>query len=463
MAVSNTLDVSAVIERQKLNGFLVRLAAVSWIITFFDGFDGNLISFASPYFRAEYHLSTIQTGNIFSMGLFGTMVGGFVLGYLGDRIGRRPMVIFATAAFGVLTMCFAFANSYGSLFALRFIDGLPLGGMLPLAWALNTEYAPKRYRSTIVTVIMMGYSLGTGLGGPIAVWLIPKIGWKGVFVVGGAVSLLCALVLYKVLPESIRFLASKGRSPERIAEIVRRIEPQSTIPAGTSFIVADETSAAKDFRPGLLFRGELRAITPLIWMAYIASSFAVFFIVNWTPLVFEALKFSRTEAATAATLTSLMGAVGGLLLMRFTDNRGSIAITVMPITTFALLLIAAFVDLGHAPFMALDALIGLFLIGGHFGMHSIAGIFYPSIYRANGAGWATSVAKIGSITGPLAGGWILSTGLPVRHIFAVLAICPAVFAICIYAVGRIHTGMLGRETVAQIPDLRDRKGDPARV
>src|SRR5207237_3129198 len=187
-----------------------------------------------------------------------------------------------------------------------------------------------------------------------------------------------------MLPESIRFLASKGRDPQRISTVLRRIEPHCAIPPGASFIVADEAAPSKDFKPALLFRGELRVITPLIWMAYIASSFAVFFIVNWTPLVFEALTFSRTQAATAATLTSIMGAVGGLLLMRFTDNRGSIAITVMPVITFALLLTAAFVDVGHTPFIVLDALIGLFLIGGHFGMHSICGIFYPSVYRGNG-------------------------------------------------------------------------------
>jgi AAHS family 4-hydroxybenzoate transporter-like MFS transporter len=85
-------------------------------------------------------------------------------------------------------------------------------------------------------------------------------------------------------------------------------------------------------------------------------------------------------------------------------------------------------------------------VSGHFGLHSIAGIFYPSTYRGNGAGWATSVAKIGSIAGPFAAGLILSTSLPVRYIFAVLAICPAVFVVCIFIVGRIHSSMLRRET-----------------
>lgn len=452
MAETKIVDVSEIIERQKLGRFLIGLVLVSWIITFFDGLDTNLISFAAPYFGSQYHLTKLQLGNIFSMGLFGTMVGGFALGYLGDRIGRRPMVVLATALFGILTICFALANSYWSLFSLRFIDGLPLGGMLPLAWALNIEYAPKRYRATIVTVIMMGYSLGTALGGPIAIGLIPKFGWKSVFIFGGAASLVCSAILFAILPESIRFLVSKGEDAARIGQnvvsIIRRIAPGEQIPANAAFVVSDEAQQHKHFKPSLLFAGELRWITPLVWIAYIASSLAVFFIVNWTPVVFEALKYSRSEAATAASLYSGVGAIGGLLLMRFTDKRGAIAITVMPVMTAILLITASFAAMGHVPFLILAAATGGFLIGGHFGMHSICGIFYPSAYRANGAGWATSIAKIGSVAGPILGGIVLSTSLPVRYIFAVLAICPAVMAVCIYAVGRMHRRIIGREALA---------------
>ncbi len=450
MPQQQTIDVSEIIERQKLGGFLLGLVAVSWIITFFDGFDTNLISFAAPYFASGYHLTRVQLGNIFAMGLLGTLIGGFILGYLGDRIGRRPAVILSTAGFGILTLCFTFASGYWSLFSLRLINGIPLGGMLPLAWALNMEYVPKRYRATVVTVIMMGFSVGTGFGGPIAVWLIPKMGWQAVFVLGGLAALACAVILYFALPESIRFLASKGREPGRIATILERIAPGQRFAPEATYIVADEPTVKKDFKPSLLFLGELKKITPLIWLAYIASSFAVYFLVNWTPLVFEALKFSRAEAATAASLISLMGAVGGLFLMRFTDNRGALAVTVMPVMTLILLLVASFVDVPHRAFLVLIACIGFFLVGGQFGVISICGVFYPSAYRANGAGWASSVAKIGSVLGPLVGGWILSTSLPVRNIFAVLAICPAIFAICIYTVGRMHSRMLGREALTEL-------------
>jgi AAHS family 4-hydroxybenzoate transporter-like MFS transporter len=445
MISRDTIDVSVVIEQQRLSRFLVGLVLMSWIITFFDGFDSNLISFAAPYFGPRYHLDRIQLGNIFSMGLFGTLIGGFILGYVGDRIGRRPAVILATAGFGVCTMLFALADSYWSFFLLRLANGIPLGGMLPLAWALNIEYVPKRYRASIVTVIMMGYSLGTALGGPIATWLIPQVGWQAVFILGGAVSVAAAGVLFLMLPESIRFLVSKGRGSQQIRALVCRLAPEFTLPEQATFMVTDEPARHSDFRPALLFRGELARITPLIWLAYIFSSMAVFFIVNWTPLVFEALRFTRAQAAAAASLNSAMGAVGGLLLMRFTDKRGAIAIAVMPAITCVLLLAAGLFTLGHATFLALNALIGGFLIGGHFGLHSICGIFYPSAYRGNGAGWATSVAKIGSVAGPALGGVILSTSLPVRNIFVVLAICPAVFAVSIYAVGRMHRRILGRE------------------
>ena len=451
-AARPAIDVTEIIERQGLSSFLIGLVVISWIITFFDGLNANLVTFAAPYFRSEYGLTTIQTGNIFGMHQLGTLIGGFLLGYLGDRIGRRPAVILATAAFGALTMCFYFTSSYRTLFWLRLIDGIPLGGMLPLAWALNIEYAPKRYRATIVTVIMVGYSLGTALGGPFANFLIPKLGWKSVFISGGIAALISAAILFVILPESIRFLAIIGNRPDRIVAMLRRVAPDQTFSADANFVVSDEIGLSKNFKPSLLFKGELRTITPLLWVAYIASSFAVFFMVNWTPLVFEALHYARAQAATAATINSILGAVGGILLMRFTDTKGAITITIMPVMTFGLLLVAAFTPLGDGAFLVLSAMIGGFLIGGHFGMHSISGIFYPTAYRGNGASWATSIAKIGSIGGPMVGGWVLATSLPVKHIFALLAIFPAVFAVCIYLIGRIHSRMLGREEIVAVAE-----------
>ena len=451
--MNQEVDVSSIIEQQKLNSFLVALVVGSWVITFFDGFDMNVISFAAPYIASEFHLDKVMMGKVFSIGLAGTMVGGFLFGYLGDRIGRRPSIIAATAAFSVLTMAIAFSGSYQQLLTLRFLDGIAIGGMLPLSWALNIEYAPKRFRATIVTTVMVGYSLGTALGGPVTVWLAPQYGWGSVFLVGGGLSLASAIGLLVMLPESVRYLASQGRKPATIARIVRRLAPDLELPANPRFVVTDEEAASRSFNAKLLFARELRVITPLLWIAYIFSSMTAFFLATWTPLVFEALGFSRSTAAFAATVNSAFGALGGLSLMRFTDRFGAIAITVMPLLAIPLLLVAAFADLGSDGFLVATAFITLFLIGGHFGLHSIAGIFYPSAYRSNGTGWATSVAKIGSIAGPYIAGLILATSLPVRNIYAVLAICPAVFVVCILIIGKMHTAMLGRETKPEAQEV----------
>lgn len=438
MSALVTIDVAAIVERQRPGAFLVRLVILSWIITFFDGFDMNVISFAAPYLATQYALDRSMLGDVFSAGVFGTMIGGFLFGDLGDRIGRRPAIILATVLFGLLTLALALAQGYWSLVGLRLVDGIAIGGMLPLAWALNIEYSPRRLRSTIVTLVMIGYSLGSGLGGPVANALIPRFGWQSVFLAGGALSLVAAAALVLYLPESVRFLTIRARAPGRTARLLRRLAPGEVIPDEARYVMGDEEGAGQGFTPALLFRGALRWITPFLWLAYIASSVTVFAFANWMPIVFEAVGLSRGAAASAASANAVLGALGGLLLMRFTDRVGAIAITALPLAAVPVLLVIGLTDLDHVAFVGLVGLSALLLTGGHFGLHSIAGIFYPSEYRGNGAGWATSVAKVGSVIGPKLAGLVLATSLPARSLFAVLAVCPMIFAVSIYLVGRRH-------------------------
>src|ERR1700691_4460798 len=181
-----TIDVSAIINGRRLNGFNYGLVVLSWFINVFDGVDMMMVSFTAPYMRDEFGLSKMMLGRVFSAGLVGMMLGGFFFSFLADRIGRRPTVVAAAFGFGVLTSATALAASYNALLALRFLDGLAIGGMLPLAWALNIEFVPVRMRSTIVTIIMMGYSFGTAVAAPMTNWLAPRYGWQGVYLVGGA-------------------------------------------------------------------------------------------------------------------------------------------------------------------------------------------------------------------------------------------------------------------------------------
>ena len=437
MAEPSPTDISEIIENQKLTWFVTSLVLASWVVTFFDGFDMNVIAFVAPDMSAALHLDRLMMGKVFSAGLLGTMIGGFLFGYIGDRIGRRPSIIFATASFGVLTLGLAQSGSYKALLLLRLADGIAIGGLLPLCWALNIEYVPRRFRSTVVTLIMLGYTFGNSFGGPLTIWLTPRYGWRSVFIFGGCAALAAACSLFLFIPESIKFLVINNKRPDLIAGYAQRLAPTREIRASDGFVLSDEIRP-KQFAVSLLFQNELRWITPILWTAYIASSIAVFFRVSWEPSVFQALGFSRSTAALASSANSIGGAIGGLLLMRFTDTRGAIAVAVLPALAVPTLLLMGLVRLGGGAFLVLSFFNTMFLVGAHFGIHSIAGIFYPSAYRANGAGWATSIAKIGSILGPLVGGAALSSGMPVKVMYAFLASCPLVVGIGIFIIGRIQ-------------------------
>ena len=438
------IDVADVIERQRIGRFVIRLIVLSWAVTFLDGFDMLVISFVAPYLREGFGADAMSLGRLFAVGVFGAMVGGIVFGWLGDRFGRRPVIIASVGAFGATSVAMALAPGMDALLVLRFLNGIALGGLMPLVWVLNIEYVPARYRATVVTVIMMGYTLGGVVAGPMTVWLAPHHGWAWVFLSSGVATLLLVPVLLALLPESARFLAAKGRSPARVAAALNALAPGLGAGPQDRFIVAGETDPAGKarFRITALFEGSLRPITSLLWLAYIGSSMAVYFKSNWGPIIFEDVGFTRTQAAMIMSVSSVAGSLAGLALMRFTDRVGPIAIAFYPALAAPLLVVMGLAPLSHGGLAVLSLFSMAMISGTHFGMHSIAGLFYPSAIRANGAGWATSVAKIGSVFAPLLGGYLLAMHMPPRLLFVLLAATPLLSAISLVLLAR--AGSRGR-------------------
>jgi len=432
-----TLDVTAIIDERSLSPFTIRLILLSWLITFFDGFDMMMISYTAPYMRTELALDKVMLGNVFSAGLFGMLVGGLSFSYIGDIVGRRKTIVIAAFCFGVLTMLTAWAKTYEMLLMLRFLDGVAIGGMLPLAWALNIEFVPRRFRASVVTIIMIGYSLGSAVAGPLTVMVAPRFGWEGMFLLGGAGTLVIAVALLFLLPESVRFLASRGVRPHVTAATLNRLDPGLRASADDRFVLSDERQDIGTFTVGKLFDGQLRWITPLLWTACIASTLAIFFKANWTPLVYEDLSIARSTAAYVASAAGLVGAILGLMLMRFTDRLGAATVAVYPVLAFPMLLIAGLLPMSQNMLILFTATASALISGAHFGILSIAGIYYPTAIRANGAGWTTSIAKIGGVAGPFIGGYVLSSGLPVVRSYAILSICPAVLAVSAMVIARL--------------------------
>jgi AAHS family 4-hydroxybenzoate transporter-like MFS transporter len=147
-----------------------------------------------------------------------------------------------------------------------------------------------------------------------------------------------------------------------------------------------------------------------------------------------------------------LGAVAGLALMRFTDRFGARAVAFYPALAIPVLLLQGLEMVPVQLFLAVNVLGALLVSGSHFGILSIAGIFYPSAIRASGAGWATSVAKIGAILGPIVGAAVLSSGLPIIRSYALLAVCPAVLFVC--ALGIHMVTRSSRQAVGVLVDGR---------
>jgi AAHS family 4-hydroxybenzoate transporter-like MFS transporter len=440
ITVPPIVDVGELIETQRPGWILFRLVLICWLVTFFDGFDTNSIAFAAPYLAKAYSFDKHALTAVFAWGGAGTLFGGFLFGALGDHIGRRRAVISATLCFSILTLLLSLSDRYWELLAVRFLNGVALGGALPITWALGVEYVPTRYRATVVTLIMLGYGIGVATAGPISVALLPRFGWQSIFVFGGAASVLTTLALALVLPESLRFLAARRADTARLASVVRWLDPQRHDPAGTRCILASiqPLDSKQSWGPAPLFSGQLGQITPLLWLGYISSSMIAFFFTSWGPIVFEEMGLSRNTAAWAVSFNSLAGAIGGVSLMRFTDRVGVISIAVMPAISVPALLVIGLAPIAPMTAVITMGLLYIFLGGSHYGIISIAGTFYPTSHRALGTGWMSGIGKSGSIFAPALGGMLLTSGMPVQRIFAILAIFPAIFAVCGLAIGLLE-------------------------
>src|SRR5262249_11515733 len=190
-----------------------------------DGYDAQSMGFVAPVLSASLQISRAALGPLLSSGLLGMVIGALVFGPLADLIGRKPVLVLCTIMFGVASLLTATAESFQTLAAFRLLTGFGLGGALPNTIALTSEFTPQKYRSTAVTAMLCGFTLGAAFGGFVAAGLISRFGWQSVFVVGGLVPLLIATVTAAVLPESIRFLVLKRPSDTRLKGYLVKIAP----------------------------------------------------------------------------------------------------------------------------------------------------------------------------------------------------------------------------------------------
>jgi AAHS family 4-hydroxybenzoate transporter-like MFS transporter len=411
-ASGSTIDVGRLLDegswgrQQKLFVLLTALTIV------FDGIDNQLLGVVVPSMMRDWTLPRSAFAPVVASGMFGMMVGGAIAGLVGDRVGRRVALIGSVILFGVMTLAAGAVNGVIALGVLRFMAGLGLGGAVPNAAALASEYVPKRHRPFAVTLTIVCVPLGATLAALLGGFILPALGWRSLFVIGGLMPLALAVVLWQALPESPRYLA---RRPERWPELARTLRRiGSDVPPATAFVDESERYVASASTREL-FVPELRRDTLALWSAFFFGLLAVYTAFNWVPSMMTGagLPLSvATNGLAAFNLGGVAGAVGAGLLISRIGSR----ITMLTMTAGAILGALGLASLPlsatspHLPIIALLGFTGALINGVQTTMYALGAHVYPTSIRATGVGTAVAVGRGGGVVSSYVGAWAIEAG-----------------------------------------------------
>ncbi|MDX2142061.1 MAG: MFS transporter [Rhodospirillaceae bacterium] len=417
------INVSQVIDRQPVGGFQIKVVGLCTLIALLDGLDIQTMGFVIPKVAAEWNLQAASFGPVLSAAFAGIMLGAMIFGILGDRYGRRLLLIGAFIAVGVMSILTSFAESTTQLLILRFLTGLGIGGCMPNFTALAAEYVPTHRLGFFVTLIFAGVPLGGVFGGYIAGDVIELFGWRAVFVMGGVIPLIIAGVLIASLPESIRFMVEKGNSGPAIGRALEKIDRTYIYNSQDTFIVDRRVSQTSSLKA--LFSDGRAALTLGLWVVFFFSLCGLYLLTSWLPSVLTQQGWPMARAIQSVSFFFIGGAIGGLVIGELIDRFGAFRVLATVFLSGAALTAAiGRIEGDMVVVMTVIMIAGFSVVGGQTGMTALAAHVYPTAARATGVGWGLGVGRLGAVVGPAMGGLALSAGWS-RADFFLAAALPA--------------------------------------
>lgn len=425
MTAANVIDVQQFINQHKFSRTQIVTLLLCFLIVAVDGFDTASIGFIAPAIREQWGLDAAHMAPVFGAGLFGLMIGSLAFGPVADRIGRKATLMICVAFFGLASLVSAWSPSLQVLIVLRFLTGLGLGGAMPNAITLSAEYAPDKHRSVLVTTMFCGFTLGSALGGILAAYIVAHFGWQAVLLLGGVLPLAMLPLLALALPESARYMVTRGLPAERVTRILQRIAPQADL-SNARYAVAEPPPAGSPVKQ--LFDPQLRRGTIILWVMFFMCMMIIYLLSSWLPTLIKNTGRTLQDASLVTAMFQIGGTVGSIALGRLMDRLNP-----QRVLATAYLVGAAFIAvIGHSTQSTLLLVLAVFVAGfcasgGQVGGNALAAGFYPTSNRATGVSWALGIGRIGSILGSMAGGWMLTMGWGMTTVFEAVAV-PAVIA-----------------------------------
>lgn len=385
-------------------------SGVGWAL---DAMDVGLISFVIAVLAQQWNLSKAETGWIASVGFIGMAIGATLGGLLADRLGRRQVFAITLLIYGIATGASALVGGLAMLLVLRFFVGLGLGAELPVASTYVSEFAPRRIRGRLIVILEAFWAVGWTAAALIGYFVIPasESGWRWAFALG-AVPAAYAIIVRWGLPESPRWLASRGRISQA-DRIVAAFETDAGITGGplvhkapTSRAIADHAAT----RLGTLWYPEFRVRTLCIWVIWFCVNFAYYGAFIWIPsiLVDAGYDLVRSFGFTLLiTLAQLPGYAVAAWLIEVWGRRATLSVFLAGSAVSAVLFGTA---TGVGAIIATGMALSFFNLGAWGALYAVTPEIYPTSLRGTGAGWAAGVGRIASIVAPLIVPVLLAAG-----------------------------------------------------
>ncbi len=421
------------LEALPVGRFHYKLLLVTGLGWLFDSMDTGLIAFILPVLAKEWGLAPGQMGLIGSIGLIGMALGAVVSGTIADRIGRKKVFTITVLLYSIASAFCALSWNYQSLLVFRFLVGFGLGGELPVAATLVSEYAPSRVRGRFIVLLESFWGLGWIAAACIAYFFIPLYGWRMAFLIGALPALYVCLIRLH-MPESVRYLLAHGRVGEA-RQIVVSLERQLHVPVAP-FVSEKETVpvvAKASFRE--LWKKPFISRTIMLWLVWFGINFSYYGIFMWLPSLVFQQGFTVVKTFEYVLIMTLAQLPGYYCAAWLVDKIGR----KYTLSAFLLFSGVASYFFGHAStaatLMMWGSVMSFFNLGAWGVLYTYTPEQYPTAIRALGSGWAAGFGRFGGMAAPMMVGALLARNFGFGSVFYMFALVFVAVAVIVLSLG----------------------------
>ncbi len=425
MANTSFSAIEHALENQPLGGLQIRVAVICGLIQMCDGYDVGSIGWSVPSLTQVWHVAPSAFALAFLWSNIGVMAGALLAGPIGDRFGRKPLLMMSVTLFGIASLASGVAPSLGFLAATRFFTGAGIAGGFAGTVALTGDYTPQHRRAMMIMLTFTGAPIGGFIGGQVVALLLHEgFGWPIIFIIGGIFPLILAAITMLWLPESPRLLAARANLAPRHRALLQRLDITPSMGEGHAIDIAKGNPISMLFRDGYAMQ------TTLLWIIFFCSLLDLFLFIFWLPEVLHLIGLTPAQAVFASSLYPLGGILAVLYLGWAIDRLGvRRSLAVHYAVGIVFISVIALAALPYFALLAVVLLSGVTVLGSQTGLNAACGKLYPARMRTSGYGVATGVGRLGGIAAAPLGGFLLAHGLPPTYVFLSACLFAAIAAV----------------------------------